>query len=269
MRPSLKERGRAAAWTLVPGRMSDRNRRYTARLRQRVGVTDLARRFIERHGVEVLGGPFAGMNHPLPGADMPIAKLLGCYEMEIHDSVDEAIRSKPPAFIDLGSADGYYAVGFAVRCPWTRVHAFDLSKSARESCRALAALNGVTDRISMHGRATAHALQSLPVDGSVVLCDVDGPEIHIFSDDVVRALHSTFVIIEMHPKTSPGVEETLVARFERSHSTEIVFPARRDPNAFPELQGFAEAERMLAVDELRWRTEGHWGIFAPRALVGA
>jgi hypothetical protein len=269
MDPSLKERGRAAAWTLAPGWMSDRNRRYTARLRAREGVTDLARRFIERHGDAVLGGPFEGMRHPLSEVHMPIAKLLGCYEMEIHDAVDEAIRSTPRSIIDLGCAEGYYAVGFAVRGRRTRVHAFDLSKTARESCRGLASINGVTDRVSIGGRATARELRKLPLEGSVVLCDIDGPEIDVFDDDVVRALRSTFVIIEMHPIASPGVEETLVARFERSHSTEIVFPARRDPDAFPELRGFSEAERTLAVDELRWRTEGHWGIFAPRALAGA
>jgi hypothetical protein len=249
--------------------MSDRNRRYTGRLRAGAGVTDLARRFIERHGSDVLGGPFAGMHHPLPEADMPVAKLLGCYEMEIHGAIDAAVRSKPRSFIDLGCAEGYYAVGFALRSRSTRVHAFDLSKTARHGCRRLAAINGVTDRISMHGRATAPGLQSLPLKGSVVLCDVDGPEIDIFSDQVVSALQSTFVIIEMHPTTSSGVQETLVTRFERSHSAEIVFPAPRDPGAFPELQGFSEAERILAVDELRWRTEGHWGIFAPRQLVGA
>jgi hypothetical protein len=264
----LKARARAKAWTLAPGWMSDRNRRYTEQLRARVGITDLARRFIERHGADVLGGPFAGMHYPLPTADMPIAKLLGCYESEIHGPVHEAIRSTPRTFINLGCADGYYAVGFAVICPSTIVHAFDLSKTARRDCRVLAELNGVTDRISIHGRATGRALQGLPLEGAVVLCDVDGPESDIFADQVVRALHSTFVIIELHEKSSPGVEETLVARFARSHSWEIVLPGRRDPDAFPELQEFSEAERLLAIDELRWRAEGRWGTFAPRAPAG-
>jgi hypothetical protein len=250
--------------------MSDRARRYTEQLRRSHGILNLARRFTALHGPNVQGGPFAGMYYPLPGADMPVSKLLGCYEAELHDRIRCGIRLAPPTFIDLGCADGYYAVGFATASPTTFVHAFDVSKSARTICRAIAEANGVAGRISLHGKATARALRRLPLEGSVVLCDVEGAEFDIFRDAAVDALRSALVIVELHQRRRPGVDLALLSRFEPSHSCEIISAKPRDPVDYPQLGLFSEAERDLAINELRWRTDGlRWAVFAPRQPVPA
>jgi hypothetical protein len=267
---TIKSRARTLGWRVSPGLMSDRARRYTGQLRLSHGILHLARRFTALHGPNVQGGPFAGMYHPLAAADMPVSKLLGCYEAELHDAVHVGIRLAPPTFIDLGCADGYYAVGFARASPTTFVHAFDVSKSARRACRALAEANGVADRISLHSKATTRALRRLPLEDSVVLCDVDGAELDIFRGDAVDNLRSALVIVELHERTRPGVDLALLSRFGPSHSCEIISAKPRDPLDYPELATFSEAERDLAVDELRWRTDGlRWAVFAPRQTVPA
>ena len=64
----------------------------------------------------VLSGPFAGMAM-LPESswgDGDLApKLLGCYEAELHPAIAKAISRKPKNIVNIGCAEGYYAVGMA------------------------------------------------------------------------------------------------------------------------------------------------------------
>jgi hypothetical protein len=51
--------------------------------------------------------------------------------------------------IDVGCAEGYYAVGMARRMPATRVLAFDLDLNTQRVCTELIAKNKVTDRVTV------------------------------------------------------------------------------------------------------------------------
>src|SRR6516164_11669035 len=62
----------------------------------------------------ILTGPFSGMAYLNTSDFGPIApKWLGSYEMEIQDLVGELCGSGYPTIVNVGSAEGYYAVGFA------------------------------------------------------------------------------------------------------------------------------------------------------------
>src|SRR4051812_6196952 len=98
--------------------MADRAALHSRRYRDAVGVTDLARRFITRHGDIVKSGPFAGLRYAAEG-DTPIAKLLGVYEDAVQKWLAEELRGRPETFINLGSGDGYYAVGVKLASPRT------------------------------------------------------------------------------------------------------------------------------------------------------
>ena len=86
----------------------------------------------------------------LPGcAISTVLKLRGqprdeaarSYECQLHDVVAGWIAAEYPQPIDVGSAEGYYAVGFALAMPRTTVDAFDIDPAARAECTALAQLN--------------------------------------------------------------------------------------------------------------------------------
>src|SRR3954451_18937011 len=70
--------------------------------------------YVRRHGLQVAHGPFAGMEY-LPGLEASsgdlVAKLLGTYERELHPVIEGWIAQPPAHMIDIGSAEGYYAVG--------------------------------------------------------------------------------------------------------------------------------------------------------------
>ena len=259
---------RTIAWRVVPGRMADRARTYEQNLREDLGPTDLARQFIAAHGDHVLHGPVAGLRliaDRISEVDAPTAKLLGCYEAETHAAIGQAITSRPSRFIDLGSADGYFAVGVGLAAG-VPVEAFDLSPSARELTGQTAALNGV--QLTMHAAATTRSVSSLPVDSldrAMLLCDIDGPERDLFTPVLVDRLRSSHVIVEMHVKPNADVESVLLARFSRTHDVHVVEAVRRDPDAYAELAIFSGDDRDHAVNELRYRDDGlRWLVAAPR-----
>lgn len=239
-----------------------------AGLRARVGLTDLAETFASAHGDRVLRGPVAGLRLVLPRVgeiDAPVAKLLGTTEEEIHPALQRAIDAEPARFIDIGSADGYFAVGIAVAAD-VPVDAFDLSRSARSMTKETAVLNGVERHVTIRGAASTAAIEQLELSNSVVLCDIDGPERHLFSPGLVTKLVSARVIVEMHSAVHPDVERVLLDRFERTHEVHVVEASKRDPSRYPELSVFDdEDDRDHAVNELRYRFDGlRWLVAEPR-----
>ena len=82
------------------------------------------------------------------------SRLLGSYETELHEIVERVVAAGFDRVIDVGSGDGYYAVGLARRLPASTVEAYDPDPVARRRCRALAEVNGVLDRIDVRDAAS-------------------------------------------------------------------------------------------------------------------
>src|SRR5262249_14170280 len=94
--------------------------RLLGRWRSRV----LANTYMAREGTTIRGGPFAGMDYVTEATEGAlIPRLLGTYESELHPYILAFARMGPEAVIDVGSAEGYYAVGLARLMPGTVVHA--------------------------------------------------------------------------------------------------------------------------------------------------
>jgi hypothetical protein len=192
-------------------------------------------------------------------ADAPIAKLLGVYEEELHATINDVIAAPPRTIIDIGAADGYYAVGFARACPASDVHAFELAPSGRASCRELARSNSV--RLELHGKATARRVRALPLDGAFVLCDTEGAEATVLDHATASAMHRATVVVELHEREVPGITQVLCGRFV-AHDCTIISGRPRAPDA-TELEAFTPTERELAIAE--WRSYNMtWAVFRPR-----
>src|SRR2546425_613282 len=63
----------------------------------------------------VLFGPFAGMRLVAETAFLP--ELLGIWEQELHPVIEGLIAADPDLVVNVGGANGYYAVGLARRIP--------------------------------------------------------------------------------------------------------------------------------------------------------
>jgi hypothetical protein len=85
----------------------------------------------------VSGGPFDGMRLPdidSWGQDRG-SKLLSFYEQELHPTIREIIDWGPDKIINVGCAEGYYAVGLARLSPNALVVAYDTDETAQYACR--------------------------------------------------------------------------------------------------------------------------------------
>ena len=61
-----------------------------------------------------------------------VPKLIGSYEEEVHLIIEEIIRRRYSIVVNIGCAEGYYAVGFALRIPDAIVYAFDIETTAQQ-----------------------------------------------------------------------------------------------------------------------------------------
>ncbi len=213
---------------------------------------------------EILAGPFKGMKYGQTKALCSTLhpKLLGTYEHELAAAFDRALARKPRLVVDVGAADGYYAVGFAYRDPSAHVIAYDQDPRAREELAKLAALNGVADRIEIRGRCEPSELLNLKETSGLMIVDCEGFEEFILSAANIAHLTGWDFIIETHDGFSPGITKLLAGRFAATHRVEVVEAVhdfdKVDHIRVPLLDGLPRREADMVLAEgrehacLRW-----------------
>lgn len=207
---------------------------------------------------QVLEGPFAGMRYFSGLVWGPMTpKWAGTYEKEIQPWIQELLANPPVRVVDVGCAEGYYAVGVARALPGVPVHSFDIDRSSRRQLRRLARLNDVQDQIVIRGWCSHETLQNLASDGGFFLIvDIEGGEWSLLDPDLCPVLRHTAMIVELHAWQGQPVQETareLRARFQSSHHiTEAQSEPRRpgDSAAISRL-GFARDVEEALLNEHR------------------
>jgi hypothetical protein len=231
-------------------------------------------RFVETYGLTVRHGPFAGLRYP-PIArghvNFLAAKLLGAYESELHDSIEAIITAAPKQIVDVGSGEGYYVVGFAMRTPpSTRIHAFELDNGERRISVESARLNQVASRIVFGGYCDPGRLAATLIPGACLICDCEGYEVELLDPGLVPTLRQATMLVELHPTLRADAEEVICRRFRDTHSIAIIRMTSRDTQTFPELKNWPARSAYLLVSE-GWRSEEErsslvrcWAFIRPR-----
>lgn len=213
----------------------------------------MAKTVERRDGTVVAGGPFKGMNYAVSASEgTRAARLLGAYEASLHPVIETIIAKSPEVVIDIGSAEGYYAVGMALRLPQARILARDSNPKAQALCRALAEVNGVAARVETGGAFGPADFALCKTARSVVICDIEGAEAELLDPQRADGLLQADILVECHPKVAPGIIKTLRARFAASHKiTEL--GRKIDDQFLPGwMQELSDLDRMMALWE--WRT---------------
>lgn len=222
----------------------------------------LANTIVSRHGPEVLGGPFAGMRYVAASAEGALApRLLGVYEQELVPDLEALIAEAPEAVIDIGCAEGYYAVGLARRLPDATVHAFDIEPAAREACADLARRNGVDGRIIVGGEFQPQDFAAFADRRTLVVVDIEGAEADLLRPDAAPALAHMALVVETH---GAAVTDLLAARFAGTHHVRRIDHAGRAFVPPPWLAGLDHLDLMLALWEWR-RHPTPWLVMRPLA----
>jgi hypothetical protein len=213
----------------------------------------LANTMVQHSGTVVQTGPFAGMSFGVrtsEGARAP--RLLGTYESTLWPVIAEIISGPYDLVMDVGAANGYYAVGLARAMPQVRVRAHDSDETARVLCAALAQENGVADRVEVGGELSHRDFAICTTQRTVVICDIEGVEDQLLDPLRAPGLLAADILVEVHEAVHPGLLDRLTRRFAATHDiTRHDREIRGD--ALPGwADTFSDLDRMLILWE--WRS---------------
>lgn len=230
--------------------------RHVKRLRIEAGL-----RLALATNFTVKGGIFAGMKiHATTswGADQ-FTVLSGQYESELYSIILHASRQSYGAFLDIGCANGFYAVGFAMISKDCDIVAYDMDDNARRITALNAELNGVSDRVLIKDKAEASELgKTISSYGSaLILVDIEGGELDLINPSKCPELLKCDLLIEVHGQTDE-VTNTLIKRFCASHRPTIIARQPRNPFQLEGLNCSFEDEAWILVSEGRGISKNNW-----------
>jgi hypothetical protein len=225
----------------------------------------VVRLLVKKYGLVVQAGPFAGMSYVTQAVCSTLApKLLGSYEEELHGVLAQILATDYETIIDVGCAEGYYAVGLALRLPQARVHAFDIDARARELCATMAQTNNVAGQVVIEGECRHERLQALTRGArTLIVCDCEGYEFQLLQPELVPGLRTSDLLVELHDMIDPRITPTITARFAATHDITLVDSMERDPSAYPALKDFNLLTRRVAVSEFR-DGQMQWAFMQPK-----
>lgn len=225
----------------------------------------LANTYLKLEGAKIWGGPFAGMEYvesATEGALIP--RLLGTYESELHPHLAQFAAEGLDCVIDVGCAEGYYAVGLARMMPQTQVHAFDISETARKACADLAAKNGVTGRVTIGGEFPPDGFEAFAGKRVLVMLDAEGAEVDVLQPALSPALARMNLIVETHDVYRAGALATMMERFSPTHDIVRVDTLPKTFQGPRWLHEMTHLDQLLAVWEWRQRPTP-WLVMRPKA----
>ncbi|MCZ8080845.1 MAG: hypothetical protein O9289_08560 [Rhodobacteraceae bacterium] len=208
---------------------------------------------VERSGERVLSGPFRGMVYPTrtsEGSRNP--RLIGCYEASLAPVIEDIIAAGYDTVVDIGAAEGYYAIGLALRMPQARVIARDTDENAHAACTQIAEANGVSARIEIGGAVGHGEFAGLIHGRTVIICDIEGAEDVLLDPVAAPALRGVDILVEVHEGMKAGRLDLLTKRFGPSHDIRRIERHLDDSGLPGWTDDLGDLDRLLLLWE--WRS---------------
>jgi len=220
--------------------------------------------YVREQGLTVYQGPFEGMEYVREATEGAIApRLIGSYESELHPHLEAFIAEGLDCVVDVGCAEGYYAVGLARRLPEATVYAYDINPKARDACAELARRNGVEGRVVVREAFAPEGLAEFEGRRCLLLMDVEGAEDDLLRPDLSPAMAGVKIIVETHDIYRPGVLARLTERFASTHDIVRLDQQPKATPLPPWLRGAGHLDQLLAVWE--WRALATpWLVMTPK-----
>jgi len=209
---------------------------------------------------KVAYGPFKGLilGRGVWSSTDKASMILGLYEREVLNAIAN-VPKRYTNFVDLGAADGYYAIGVLTSGRYQKSTAFEMTEAGRAVIKKNAALNLVSDRLEVFGKAENDFYKGFTQEElrkSVVLIDIEGAEFEILDKNCLEQLKESVVIIEIHDwKVKNGLDKknALIENAKHFFKVEELLMSSRDLSIYPELRDFNDTDRWLICSEGRER----------------
>ncbi|GIS28387.1 MAG: hypothetical protein CM15mP129_05840 [Chloroflexota bacterium] len=209
-------------------------------------------------------GPFKGMvinEDQFWGPGDRSSKILGLYEKEIQDLIVSIQKDKNySTFVDIGGADGFFAIGSLVNNLFEKCEVFEISKKGRISIQKNSKQNNVYDSIKIHDKASKKSLIKIDnINNSLILCDIEGGEIQLFDEKLINEIYPSDIIIEIH-KDKENSLVNFEKRFTKSYSLTKITQEPRSLKNFKELENINDNNRALITSEGRSYVQEWWHL---------
>lgn len=186
-------------------------------------------------GAKVLSGVFAGMdigkNFAWSDGNVVI-KLLGVYEIELQNTIQKAISRRPKTIVNIGCAEGYYTVGLGRLLPEARIMGCDIDPEALKIATTNAKknnLNNVTFWLVDGEYYNFYDIAELMYSADLAIIDCEAGECAYLHEVLQPLFGKLDIIVECHDFLHAGVSDDLIARFQKTHSIEVIKPAQLSP----------------------------------------
>ncbi len=202
----------------------------------------------------IASGPFQGLQYvPRAIGSAWAPKLLGTYELELQSVIETIVARAYSRVVDIGAAEGYYAVGIGSRIPSVSVVSFELREAEHSLQRRFAEANGVAGRIQIYGGCSPDLLmRSLqPEERALVICDVEGAEYELLDPLGVPELAKADILVELHPWHHQDIASALRDRFRLTHEIEEIHTRLRRDADCPPTVSLPASQARACMDEDR------------------
>ncbi|MBT3468042.1 MAG: hypothetical protein HN467_01840 [Opitutae bacterium] len=169
---------------------------------------------------KVISGPFKGMAFRYQHQEY--AMLLGTWELELTRIWDLILAEDFPLMVDVGAAEGYYAVGMAMQKPKSRILAFEMEDCVRQNLNTMKNLNGTELEVRAKCELKDLTVLGKELEGAFILMDVEGFETVLLDPKKIPSLHKSWILVELHDFYSEGCSSILRSRFEASHNIQLI-----------------------------------------------
>ncbi len=197
-----------------------------------------------------------------------LPKFLGTYERELDPHLDRLKAEPCDVMANIGSAEGFFAIGLARMLDIPKVYCYDIDPRAPRLLAKLAAANGLKDRMIPGGFCFPATLEEVlgPARNPLVMCDCEGGEFDLLCPTAAPVLRRARMLVEIHDY---GVETriggALRERFGATHDIVTVPVQPRTLTDFPAgiCPHLTDDEKLFAMNEARGDAAG-WLVLRPK-----
>ena len=204
-------------------------------------------------------GPFTGLkltsNTWWGGNDLG-SMCIGLYEKELLEFFHSDYLKDRDTFIDIGAADGYYAIGLLNSKRIKKAVCFELTSEGRDTINQNWNLNGKPGNIEIKGdvfKDFKSNVKTIDFKRTIVLIDIEGSEFLFLNTEVLKILKNAVIAIEIHNWIPDFMNTytTFIRKASQFFDIEILERQERNTLMFEELRSLTDDNRLLLTSEAR------------------
>ena len=204
-------------------------------------------------------GPFKGLrltHNPWWGQLDLGSQCLGLYEKEILKFIENIEDGQFTNFIDIGAADGYYAVGVLSTGKIQRSICFEKTDKGREAIFTNWKNNGAIGQLVVKAKANFESIATLTehdLERSLILIDIEGGEFELLNNDTIHKFRYSKILLEIHNWVTDFEEKykNLLISLDEFFCIKIIKRVDRQVDNYMELRDFTDDNRLLLISERR------------------